>query len=153
MIPFTQNITEYYLNASVLLVASVSESFPMVMNEGKAHGLPIVAFNIDYSPCFQKGVITVDLFDYKAMGNEVVKLLNNYDYRRIKGNEAKLSLDMFKNKETIDTWGELFTSLLIGDIEYRKLQKKIKKKYYNDKIVKERMERHYKYAQQFNRHF
>ena len=153
LIPFTQNITEYYLNSSVLLVASVSESFPMVMNEGKAHGLPIVAFNVDYSPCFQKGVITVDLFDYKAMGNEVVKLLNNYEYRRTKGREAKLSLDMFKNKETIDTWGELFTSLLKGDDEYRKFQNKIKKKYYNEKIAKERMERHYKYAQQFNKHY
>ena len=63
----------------------MSESFPMVMNEGKAHGLPIVAFHVVYSPCFQKGVITVDLFDYKAMGNEVVKLLNDYKYRRNKG--------------------------------------------------------------------
>ena len=50
------------------------------MNEGKAYGLPIVAFNIDYSPCFQKGVITVDLFDYKAMGNEIVKLFENEDF-------------------------------------------------------------------------
>ena len=153
LIPFTQNISEYYLNASVLMVASVSESFPMVMNEGKAHGLPIVAFNIDYSPCFQKGVITVDLFDYKAMGNEVVKLLNNYDYRRIKGNEAKLSLDMFKNNETIATWGELFISLLKGNKEYKEFQGKIKRKYYNEEIAKERMERHYKYAQKFNKHF
>ena len=153
LIPFTQNISEYYLNASVLLVASVSESFPMVMNEGKAHGLPIVAFNVDYSPCFQKGVITVDLFDYKAMGNEVAKLLNDYDYRRIKGREAKLSLDMFKNKETIETWGELFTSLLKGEKEYRDFQHKIRNKYYNEKIAKERMEKHYKYAQQFNKHF
>ena len=59
---------------------------------------------------------------------------------------------MFKNNETIKTWGELFTSILKGDIEYRKFQKKIKKKY-NDKIAKERMERHYKHAQKFNRHF
>ena len=58
---FSTNISEFYLNSSVLLVTSVSESFPMVMNEGKAFGLPIVAFNIDYSPCFQKGVITVNM--------------------------------------------------------------------------------------------
>ena len=151
--PFSKNISEYYLNASVLLVSSISESFPMVMNEGKAHGLPIVSFNIDYSPCFQKGVITVDLFDYKAMADEIVKLLNDYNYRKKKGREAKLSLDMFKNNETISTWGELFTSLTKGKDEYKKFQQKIRKKYYNEKIAEERMKRHYKYAQQFNKHF
>ena len=151
--PFSKNISEYYLNASVLLVASVSESFPMVMNEGKAHGLPIVAFNIDYSPSFQKGVITVDLFDYKAMGDEIVKLLNDYNYRKEKGKEAKLSLDMFKNNETIATWGELFSSLTAGEDEYKKLQQKIRKKYYNEKIAEERMKRHYRLAQQFNKQF
>ena len=152
-IPFSQNISEYYLKSSVLIVSSVSESFPMVMNEGKAHGLPVVAFNIEYSPCFQKGVITVDLFDYKAMGNEVVKLLNDYNYRKQKGMEAKLSLDMYKNNETIEKWGELFNSLLKGEDEYHKFQEKIEKQYYNETIAKERLERHYKYAQQFNKHW
>ena len=150
---FSFNISEYYLNSSVLLVSSVSESFPMVMNEGKAHGLPVVAFNIDYSPCFQKGVITVDVFDYKAMANETVKLLNDYDYRKAKGKEAKLSLDMYKNEETIAKWEELFSSLLEGKDSYKKFQDKIKKKYYNEKIAGERIRKHYRYAQIFNKFF
>lgn len=150
-LPFTHNISEAYLNASVLIVASLSESFPMVMNEAKAHGLPVVAFNVDYSPCFQKGVITVDMFDYKAMGKEIEKLLRDYDYRKKKGMEAKYSLDMFKNNETINMWGELFNSLMEGREEYRKLQKKVKDKYYNEDLAKYRMEKHYKYAQDFNK--
>lgn len=40
--------------------------------------------------------------------------------------EAKYSLDMFKNNETINMWGELFNSLMEGREEYRKLQKKLK---------------------------
>ena len=47
----------------------------MVMNEGKAHGLPIVAFNVDYCPCYQSGVITVEMFNYKDMAKEAVKKL------------------------------------------------------------------------------
>ena len=82
---FSQNISQIYLNTSILIVSSLSESFPMVMNEAKAHGLPVVAFNVDYSPCFQKGVIVVDMFDYKAMGNEIAKLLKNFNYRKKKG--------------------------------------------------------------------
>ena len=81
---FAQNITEFYLNTSVLLVTSVSESFPMVMNEGKAHGLPIVAFNVLYSPSYQKGVILVDMLNYTQMAQESIKLLNNYEYRKKK---------------------------------------------------------------------
>ena len=150
-LPFTFNISEAYLNSSVLIVSSLSESFPMVMNEGKAHGLPIVAFNVDYSPCFQKGVITVDMFDYKAMGKEIEKLLGDYDYRKKKGMEAKYSLDMFKNNETINMWGDLFQALLKGNDEYKKLQKKVKDKYYNETLAKYRMEKHYKYAQEFNK--
>ena len=150
-LPFTHNISEAYLNASVLLVSSLSESFPMVMNEGKAHGLPVVAFNVEYSPCFQKGVITVDMFDYKAMGKEIEKLLRDFNYRKNKGLEAKYSLDMFKNNETIDMWGYLFTSLMKGNDEFRKLQKKVEDKYYNEDLAKYRMEKHYKLAQEFNK--
>ena len=150
-LPFTHNISEAYLNASVLLVSSLSESFPMVMNEGKAHGLPVVAFNVEYSPCFQKGVITVDMFDYKAMGKEIEKLLRDFNYRKKKGLEAKYSLDMFKNNETIDMWGYLFNSLMKGNDEFRKLQKKVEDKYYNEDLAKYRMEKHYKLAQEFNK--
>ena len=111
---FSQNISQIYLNSSILIVSSLSESFPMVMNEAKAHGLPIVAFNVDYSPCFQKGVIVVDMFDYKSMGNEIAKLLKDFTYRKKKGMEAKYSLDMFKNNETIIMWQELFNGLMKG---------------------------------------
>ena len=65
--------------------------------------------------------------------------------------EAKYSLDMFKNNETINMWGELFNSLMEGREEYRKLQKKVKDKYYNEDLAKYRMEKHYKYAQDFNK--
>ena len=152
-IGFTNNISEFYLNASVLLVTSVSESFPMVLNEGKAYGLPIVSFDIDYSPCFQKGVITVEMFNYTLMAKEAIKLLNNYEYRRKIGNEAKLSLDMYNNNETLNMWDKLFTSLINGTDDYRKYQKEVEEKYYNENLAKSHIEKHYKYGQQFNEHY
>ena len=148
---FSQNISQIYLNSSILIVSSLSESFPMVMNEAKAHGLPIVAFNVDYSPCFQKGVIVVDMFDYKSMGNEIAKLLKDFTYRKKKGMEAKYSLDMFKNNETIVMWQELFSGLMKGKNEFKKFQKKVEDKYYNETLAEYRLRKHYKYAQEFNR--
>ena len=150
---FAKDITPFYLNASVLLVTSVSESFPMVMNEGKAHGLPIVSFNIDYCPCFQKGVITVDMFNYTLMAKETIKLLKDYDYRKKAGREAKLSLNMFNNNDTIEMWEKLINSLINGTESYQKFQKEVESKYYNETLAKERMEKHYKYAQEFNERY
>ena len=121
---FSTNITEFYLNSSVLLVTSVSESYPMVMNEGKAHGLPIVAFNVDYSPCYQSGVIKVEMFDYVAMAKETIKLIKNYRYRKKKGEEAKLSLNNFEtNDEKVEMWDSLFQALINGTDYFNKLQK------------------------------
>ena len=151
---FGSNITEFYLNSSVLLVTTVSESFPMVMNEGKAHGLPIVAFNIDYSPCFQSGVIKVNMFDYTSMAREVIKLLKDYEYRKIKGKEAKLSLNNYiDNDETIDMWDRLFTSLINDTKEYKKFQKEVENKYYNEKLAKKHLKKHFNYGLQFNKYF
>ena len=122
---FVQNISEFYLNASVLLVPSISKSFPIVMNEAKAHGLPIVSFNIDYCPCFQKWVITKDMFNYTQMGKEAIKLLNDYEYWKKLGNEAKLSLNIFKNNDTIIRWENLFNSLINGTEDYNKFQDEV----------------------------
>ena len=150
---FSTNISEFYLNTSVLLVTSVSESFPMVMNEGKAHGLPIVAFNIDYSPCFNSGVILVEMFDYISMAKETIKLLQDYDYRKKKGKEAKLSLKNYiNNNETIDMWDKLFNSLN-NNTDFKEFQKEVEKKYYNETLAKARLEKHYHYGQQFNEYF
>ncbi len=152
---FSTNITEFYLNTSVLLIPCLSESFRMIINEAKAHGLPIVAFNIDYEPSLQTGVITVNMFDYNAMAKETIKLLNNYNYRRKKGEEAKLSLNNYKNNNgVIDIWDRLFKSLVIDDRDdYTKLQEEIEKEYYNETKAKSHLEKHYHYAQNFNHNF
>ena len=151
---FSTNITEFYLNTSVLLMTSVSEAYPMVLNEAKAHGLPIISFNIDYSPSFHSGVITVEMFNYTQMAKEAIKLLNNYEYRKKKGEEAKLSLNNFEtNEEKIEMWGKLFHSLINSTEDYNKLQKEVEKKYYNESIAKERLIKHYRYAQEFNEYF
>ena len=84
------------------MYTSLNEAFPMAMNEGKAYGLPIVAFDVPISPPYQSGVITVDLLDYKALARETIKLLKDYNYRKKMGKEAKLSLNKYSNNETVE---------------------------------------------------
>ena len=150
---FSTNITEYYLNTSVLLIPAISGTSQTVINEGKAHGLPIVAFNIDYEPSLQSGVILVEMLDYKGMARKAIKLLNNYEYRRKKGEEAKLSLNNYlDNDGIIDMWNRLFRSLIITN-DYKGLQEEVESKYYNEDEAKYNLEKHYYYAQQYNPKF
>ena len=138
---YVENISLYFLNSSVLIYPSKSESFPMVMNEGKAHGLPIVAFNVSYSPSYQKGVILVDMLNYTQMAKEAIKLLKDYDYRKRKGIEAKLSLNEYSNEETVNKWDRLFSILDKDDpIAYKKLQDYTYEKYYDEEKARERLE-------------
>ena len=147
------NISEVFLNSSVLMFTSLCEAFPMAMNEGKAYGLPVVAFDIPFSPPYQSGVITVPHLNVEALANETIKLLKDYNYRKRKGEEAKLSLNRFSNKYTLHLWEKLFYSLDKGESEYKKFQKEIEDKYYNEEKAREHVLAHFNNALRYNKHF
>ena len=151
---FSENLTENFLKSSVLMYTSLSEAFPMAMVEAKAHGLPVAAFYVAYSPPYHHGVINVDMLDCQALANEIIKLLKDYNYRKEMGEKAKLSLNQFKNNETVQIWGRLFDSLLEEkDDAYRKLQKEIEEKYYDEEKAKQRVETSYRYLLKYNSNF
>ena len=150
---FSDKISEHFLNSSVLMYTSLSEAFPMAMVEAKAHGLPVAAFYVAYSPPYHQGVINVELLDCQALAKEVIKLLKGYNYRKEMGEKAKLSLNQFKNNETVQLWGRLFDSLLEGTDAYRNLQKEIEDKYYDEEKSRERLETSYQYLLKYNKNF
>ena len=151
---YTKNISHYFLNSSVLLYPSLSEASPLVMNEGKAHGLPIVAFNVTYSNPYQKGVILVENTNYTQMAEEAIKLLKDYNYRKLKGVESKLSLSEFSNRETVDKWDRLFMVLLKNDpVEYRKLQNYTFERYYDEEKARSHLESAWNKGKEFNKYF
>ena len=135
------NVSNAFYENSIHMFTSLSEAFPMAMNEGKAHGLPIVGFEVPYSLPYQQGFIGVEMFDVKGLARETVKLLKDYNYRKKMGDIAKKSLDVFKNNETVELWGKLCDSLMSEDRnDYRKFQKEIEDKYYDEKKAREHLE-------------
>ena len=135
------------------MYTSLSEAFPLAMVEGKAHGLPVAAFDVAYSPPYHKGVIGVDMLDCESLANETIKLLKDYNYRKKMGEESKKSLDQFSNNETMLLWERLFSSLMEGESSYRKLQKEIEDKYYNEEKARERMEKRFRDLIRLNKNF
>ena len=135
------NVSKAFYENSIHMFTSLSEAFPMAMNEGKAHGLPIVGFEVPYSLPYQQGFIAVEMFDVKGLARETVKLLKDYNYRKKMGDIAKKSLDVFKNNETVELWGKLCDSLMSEDRnDYRKFQKEIEDKYYDEKKARKHLE-------------
>ena len=140
----TYNLSQLFYKSSVHMYTSLSEAFPMALNEGKAYGMPVVGFKVPYSNPYKEGFIGVELFDVKGLARETIKLLKDYDYRKKKGEEAKKSLEMFKNNETVEIWGRLCDALLSNNSEnYRKLQNEMEKKYYNEIEARQNLESHY----------
>ena len=152
---FTKNISKYFWNSSIFVNPSLSEACPMVVNEAKAHGLPIVGFNVSYSIPYQTGAITVEVTNYTQMAEECIKLLKDYNYRKKMGMEAKLSMKRMSNNETIQRWSQLFEVLVNNDMEgYKKLQElTFEKKYYDEESARDHLESNWKQGQIFNRYF
>ena len=151
--PFTQNIQKHFLESSVFFFPSLSEAFPMALNEAKAYGLPCVGFNVEYSYPFKKGVIKVEMFDHEGLAKEIIKLLKDYDYRMKMGKEARESLDMFSNNRTTRMWERLFNSLLIGEREFQRYRKLVRKRYFNKNIAKIHLEKQFEYIKKYNKFF
>ena len=149
--PFTQNIQKHFLESSVFFFPSLTEAFPMALNEAKAYGLPCVGFNIEYSYPYKKGVIKVEMFDYEGLAKEVIKLLKDYDYRIKMGKEAKESLSMFNNNKTTKMWEKLFNSLQSGERDFQRYRKAVKKRYYNMNIAKKHLEKQFEYIKRYNK--
>jgi glycosyltransferase involved in cell wall biosynthesis len=152
-IPFTKNIEKYFLDSSVFFFPSLTEAFPMALNEAKAYGVPCVGFNIDYSVPYRNGIIKVEMFDYKGLANEIIKLLKNYDYRIKMGKEAKESLSMFNNERTTKMWGKLFNTLNTDEKNFQRFRKNVKRKFYNEQVAKHNLEKQFGYIKQYNKFF
>ena len=155
IISLTKNISKYLLNTSVFINPSLSEACPMVINEAKAYGLPIVGFNVSYSFPYQTGVITAQVTNYTQMAEEIIKLLKDYNYRKKKGFEAKESMKLISNIEIVYKWTQLFDVLINNDIEgYKKLQEStFDKKYYDEEKARDHLESNWNQGKKFNKYF
>jgi glycosyltransferase involved in cell wall biosynthesis len=79
-LPYTTDIAAEYLKGSILVVTSQLEGFPMVMAEAKGFALPVVSYDLPYVEFFRQersGIITVPQGDYRAMAQEVKRVLDD----------------------------------------------------------------------------
>lgn len=104
----TNNVKEYYQKASVFLMTSYEEGFPMVILESMKYGLPIIAFDIPVlHEILPDGNCIVKQGDYKAYIKLMKSFHDNKELRKDVGNLNAKKCMQFYDKSIIQQWRNL----------------------------------------------
>lgn len=71
---------DYMRQSKIFIFPSYYESYPQVILEAMAIGLPIVSYNLPVFDVFKKGIIKVPILNNKAFAREIIRLLDDNSY-------------------------------------------------------------------------
>ncbi|CAL6075653.1 glycosyltransferase_family 4 protein [Hexamita inflata] len=90
---------------------------------------------LDYCEVTQEGVINVEKNDVEAMAEQLTLLLDDVDYRRKKGREAKESLAKFSNADIVSRWDKLIKAVMQGDDQIKELIQSLYEEISDEKVA------------------
>ena len=112
-----KNIHDKYLQASLYLMTSRNEGFPMVLLEAMSFGLPCIAYDCPIGP---RAIITnnengflIEDGNSVAFAEKVKLLISDSELRSNFGNFAKKSIQKFDIEIVMNQWNSLFRSINI----------------------------------------
>lgn len=114
LFPATNNIEEYYSQASLYVLSSRYEGFGLVLIEAMSFGLPIVSFAC---PCGPRDIINrqfgslIDCYDVNAMSNALIDWIKNPKKRAKIAPIAKKEAEKYSQTNIMAKWDNLFRSL------------------------------------------
>ena len=113
-----ERIDKYYMDASLLLLASDSEGFGMVLIEAGFFGLPSVIFKVvgleDIIVDGENGFI-VEQDDISSMADKVGELLSDNNTRFEMGKKAQELVERFDQEKICKRWKQLINVVLNTD--------------------------------------
>lgn len=103
-----------YTQASILVMTSTMEGLPMVLLEGKAHGVPLVSFDIMTGPSdiIDDGIngCLVEPFDTDTMAQKLETLMTDHALRHKMSENAAVGMDKFSEDTIMDAWKKVLMS-------------------------------------------
>lgn len=114
--PFTSNIQEEYLQASIYAMTSIFEGFGLVLAEAESLGVPVVSYAC---PCGPKDIIQegedgylVAPGDMQTFAERLRQLIEDQELRKAMGHRAKANAQRFTLERIMPQWEALFKRLL-----------------------------------------
>lgn len=114
--PSTTEIKKKMEEASIFVLVSATEAFPMVLLEAMNAKLPIVSYD---SPNGPKSIVTdaedgfiVPLNDKTAFAEKLELLINDASLREKFIENQKIKLDIFSKKRVMNQWNDLILEIL-----------------------------------------
>ena len=108
-------IFEKYYEASISIMTSRSEGFPMALIEAMSCGLPVVAFDCPIGP---RSIITneengflIETFNCDAFASKIVQLIENESLRNEIGVKAKQSVSKYDLDKVMLQWKVFFEKI------------------------------------------
>ena len=98
------DLEDLYKTADVLMVTSYVEGSPMVINEARANGIPIVMFDLPYIDNINQGVLVAPMGDTEVFASKVVSLLKNKVFYESMSQDARQGLDPWTPENVLQIW-------------------------------------------------
>ena len=121
--PFTNQIEQEYLRASIYAMTSLFEGLPMVLVESASFGLPQISFDINTGPSDiienEKSGFLIPDGDLAGYAEKLKALMQNQNLRESMGKRAKeIAQEKFSKEVIMKKWFELFERLSIQERKY-----------------------------------
>ena len=112
----TRKIQEKMLNASIYVMTSHNECFPLVLLEAQACGLPIIAFDCPHGPrniVSEKNGELIELYNIHEFASRLQNLMTDSELRYHMGESAKENINQYRVGIIMRKWLSLFDELKI----------------------------------------
>jgi len=108
-----KDVAQFLRNAYAHLSTSVSESYALTLAESKAHGVPIVMYNLPYLALSDgnRGILTAEIGDVQGLAQALIMILHDVDFRNRLGDEGRKSLEPLENERVIQDWKRVLRTI------------------------------------------
>lgn len=110
---FHKDVRSFYEKASVLLMTSRYEGFPLTLQEGMLAGLPIVMYELPYLTMVEnnQGITPVSQGDIVGAAQEIISLFQDDEKRLLQANQSRAFIDVMKKYDFAEVWRIIFESI------------------------------------------